>query len=61
MFEEEARPRKKSGFEPLKLVDMSIGEMEDYIKELEGEIERVKSDIMKKKASIAAASSIFKT
>ena len=61
MFDEEFKPRPKPGFEKRKLVDMSITEIEDYIAELTAEIERCKEDITKKKASIAAAASIFKS
>ncbi len=60
MFLDDTPPRKKAGFEKLKLVDMSVGEMRDYIKELQEEIIRVEADITKKEASIAAAASIFK-
>lgn len=61
MFLDDTPPRKKKGFEKLSLVDMSIGEIEDYIAELKTEISRAEDDIKKKKASIAAAASIFKT
>ncbi len=61
MFLDDTPPRKKTGFEKLKLVDMSIGEMKDYIKELQEEIIRVEEDIKKKQASQAAAASIFKS
>ncbi len=61
MFLDDTPPRKKTGFEKLKLVDMSVGEMRDYIKELQEEIARVEADIVKKEASKAAAASVFKT
>lgn len=61
MFLDDTPPRKKVGFEKMKLVDMSIGEMQDYIKELQEEIVRVEADIVKKKASQAAAASVFKS
>lgn len=40
---------------------MSVGELESYIAALEEEIERVRGDIRKKKASIDAAASVFKS
>jgi uncharacterized small protein (DUF1192 family) len=61
MFLDDTPPRKKAGFEPRKLVDMSVGEMSEYIEELKGEIARVEEDIKKKKASQAAANSFFKS
>ena len=61
MFLDDTPPRKKTGFEKLKLVDMSVTELKEYITELQGEIARVEEDIKKKNASIAAAASIFKS
>jgi uncharacterized small protein (DUF1192 family) len=61
MFLDDTPPRKKTGFEKLKLVDMSVAELKDYIGELQAEIARVEEDIKKKNASIAAAASIFKS
>lgn len=61
MFLDDTPPRKKSGFEKLNLVDMSVAELKDYIAELQTEIARVEEDIKKKNASIAAAASIFKS
>jgi uncharacterized small protein (DUF1192 family) len=61
MFDEEFKPRKKPGFEKKNLVDMSIDEIEEYIGDLKAEIQRSQDDIVKKKASIAAAASIFKS
>lgn len=60
MFEDFV-PKKKTGFEKLNLVDMSITEIEEYIGELKTEITRAEEDIKKKMASIAAAASIFKS
>ena len=39
---------------------MSVSELEDYIGELNAEIEKVKADMGKKKASQDAAASAFK-
>lgn len=61
MFLDDTPPRKKSGFEKLNLVDMSVFEMEEYIVQLKEEIVRVETDITKKKASQAAAASVFKS
>ncbi len=60
MFEDFV-PKKKTGFEKLNLVDMSIDEIEEYIGELKTEVTRAEEDIKKKKTSIAAAASVFKT
>lgn len=59
MFDEEL-PKKKPGFSPLKLDDMSVGELQDYIALLNDEIERVKADIAKKGSARAAADQFFK-
>lgn len=61
MFEDENEPRKKTAGVKRNLVDMSVGELEEYIIELENEIKRAKDDIAKKKASQAAAAAIFKS
>lgn len=57
MFDD-LEPVKKTGG-PRKLDNMSIGELEGYIVDLKNEIVRVEAEIVKKKASIAAADSIF--
>ncbi|MCK6419137.1 MAG: DUF1192 domain-containing protein [Alphaproteobacteria bacterium] len=54
-------PQKKSQDWRKKLVDMSVAELESYIKELREEIVRVEADIIKKKAVRDAAASIFKS
>lgn len=63
MFEDEFIPRKKFTGTELgqKLDSFSVAELEDYIKVLEEEIKRTRSDIEKKKASQAAALSVFKS
>lgn len=58
MFDEEPIKKKPQGFQNLEF--LSVQELEDYIKILEGEIERVRADIARKKASQSAADSIFK-
>ena len=50
--------KKESGFKVLE--SMSVDEIEEYIAELRAEIERSEVDIVKKKASAAAADSVFK-
>jgi uncharacterized small protein (DUF1192 family) len=60
MFEDLPRPKKNDAF-PRNLVDMSIQELQDYIQDMKVEITRVEADITKKKASIEAAASIFKS
>lgn len=60
MFDDD-RPKPKTASFPRNLVDLSVAELQDYIGDLEAEIERTKADIAKKKASQAAAASIFKS
>lgn len=60
MFEDLPRPKKNDSF-PRNLVDMSIQELQEYIQDMKVEIARVEADITKKKASIEAAASIFKS
>ncbi len=61
MFDEELPKKPRSGAFPRNLDAMSVGELEFYIGELEAEIARVRGDIQKKKASMDAASSVFKS
>ncbi len=61
MFDEEFKPKKKPGFEKRTLTDMSVFEIEEYIGALKEEIKRAENDIIKKKATQAAAASFFKT
>ena len=51
----------KSSLGTKDLDPMSIYELEDYIDDLQAEIERTRQEIEKKKAHKEAASSIFKT
>lgn len=59
---EELEPltRKPGGLEPRNLEDMSIDELEHYIGELEGEINRVRQDIAAKQHHLSDAESAFK-
>ena len=43
------------------LEPMSVSELEEYIQEMHEEIERVKGEISRKKASNEAAASLFKS
>jgi uncharacterized small protein (DUF1192 family) len=60
MFDEDFDPKAKKpklkNLEPL-----SLDELEDYITALKTEIERAQTEIGRKKAHAAAASSFFKT
>ncbi len=60
MFDDD-RPKPKTQPFPRNLVDMSVAELQEYIGELQAEITRTEADIAKKKASQAAAASIFKS
>ncbi len=60
MFDDDFVPKKTSEF-PKNLEQLSVADLEDYISELEHEIQRVQDDIKKKKASQDAAASFFKT
>ena len=55
---DDLEPPKKR-IEPLNLDPMSIEELEGYIVELTGEIDRVKVKIVAKKAHRDAASAVF--
>ena len=55
---DELEPVKKR-IEPLNLDSLSIAELESYIAQLNGEIERVRAKIAAKKAHRDAASSVF--
>jgi uncharacterized small protein (DUF1192 family) len=60
MMEDEDNLPRKSDWEPKNLEPLSIDQLEDYIRVLEGEISRVRADIVTKQAKLAAAASIFK-
>ncbi|HVG81955.1 MAG TPA: DUF1192 family protein [Methylomirabilota bacterium] len=57
---DELEPVKKR-IEPLNLDPLSIAELEAYIAQLNGEIERARAKIAAKKAHRDAASSVFGT
>jgi uncharacterized small protein (DUF1192 family) len=56
---EDLEPRKEKP-KPKSLDRLSVDELEAYIGELEGEIERVRAEIGKKQAHLNAASAFFK-
>lgn len=60
MFDEELPMKKKTSEFPKKLDGVSISDLNEYIIELETEIQRVQSDIERKKASQLAADTFFK-
>ena len=61
MFFEDDLPRKAKTLLNSPVLDtLSVAELEAYILDLNGEIERVKTDIAKKQAHQKAASDIFK-
>ena len=59
MFDDDL-PKKKVKEFPCNLDTLSVQELEEYIQELEGEIERVRQDITRKKTSQDAAAAFFK-
>lgn len=60
MFDDD-RPKPKTAAFPRNLVDLSVAELQEYIGELQAEITRTEADIARKKASQAAAASVFKS
>lgn len=60
MFDEDGRKINIREF-PAKMDGMSVGELEEYITELDAEMKRANETISKKKASQDAANSIFKS
>ena len=59
MFDDDLEPRKKSPAQK-NLENMGIVELEAYIVDLKGEIERAEKEIIKKKAIRDRAASVFK-
>ena len=57
---EDLEPRRKAPA-PRELDSLSIGELKDYIAELEAEIARVKVKIAAKQAHLSGAGSLFKS
>lgn len=60
MFDDDLPKKKTSREFPRILEGMSVSELQEYIGELEAEIQRAKADIERKQASQAAASDVFK-
>lgn len=58
--EEELRKPKKSGFTPLKLDDLSVTDMQEYIACLKEEIERVEKAIAQRANVKGAAEALFR-
>ena len=62
MFDDEIKIQpKRDQFVPCDLELLSVENMQDYIKELEAEIERVQKEIAKRGDHKAAAESVFKS
>ena len=61
MFDEDLPKPKAEEVFPRNLENMSVSELEDYINDLQAEIERVQADKSAKKASQDAAASVFKS
>ncbi|NCC21740.1 MAG: DUF1192 domain-containing protein [Alphaproteobacteria bacterium] len=59
MFDEDLEPRTVKP-QPKNLEKMSIDELERYIADMEGEIDRVREEIKRKVAHRDAASSLFR-
>jgi len=59
-MEDEDDLPKKSDWQPKNLTALSIDQLEDYIRILEGEIARVRTDIAAKRSKLGAAEAIFK-
>lgn len=63
MDEEELEPRPRpsqQSFAPRLLDDMSVEELEAYIRTMETEIERVRADIAAKKGHMSDAEAVFR-
>ncbi len=60
MEDEEFTPKPKH-FEPRELDTISVGELNEYIGELEGEIARVRADIAAKEKHRAGVEGLFKS
>ena len=59
MHDEDDLPRP-ADWQPKNLEPLSIDQLDDYIRVLEGEIERVRADIAAKKAKLNSAEAFFK-
>ena len=60
MFDEDQEAPKRKGLVPKDLDEMSIEALEDYIAELQAEIERVKAKRDAKQEARGAAEGVFK-
>ena len=60
MDEEDFTPRAKK-FEPPDLSPLSVGELNEYIAELEGEIARVRADIAAKETHRKGVEGLFRS
>jgi uncharacterized small protein (DUF1192 family) len=60
MRDDDELPRPKSLVQKANLDPMSVGQLNDYIAELEAEIARARADIARKQAVRGAADSVFK-
>ena len=60
MSEDLAEQPRALRSKPLDLDVMSIGELSEYIRELESEIQRVRSEIVRKEEQKLAADAVFK-
>ena len=60
MFDDLPKPKPENVF-PRAIDELSVSDLQEYIQELEEEIERVRIDIEKKKSSQDAAASFFKS
>ena len=60
MFDEDIPKAKPETIFPRNLENLSVSDLEEYIKDLEDEITRVSDDLDKKKSSQDAAAEFFK-
>ena len=60
MREDDDLPKPKSLVPKANLDPLSVGQLEDYIAELEAEIARARTDIAKKQTVRGAADAVFK-
>ena len=58
--DEEPLPKRIRRLEPLRLDTLGVDELDLYIEELRGEIERVQADIAQKQSHRSAADAFFR-
>ena len=58
--DDDDRPKPKGLVQKANLDPLSVGQLNDYIAELEAEIARARADIAKKQSVRGAADSVFK-